>query len=228
MKKVSFSNEKFKKMLKGKGFYIALCCSLVAVIGAGFVAYNQTLDKLGEIPAVPGAESSTQSQLDFENANTPKTDIPMDIKDESSQKPVDKQPLMIMPLNGDVINPFSNGQPVKSQTTGMWTTHNGVDIKGKLDDHIKSIANGTVTEIKEDARWGYCIEIDHGNGIVAKYCNLNKTPTVKKGDSVSTGTVIGAIGNSAVVEINSPPHLHLEVTRNGDYIDPMDLIAKRK
>ena len=75
---------------------------------------------------------------------------------------------------------------------------------------------------------GTCVTIDHGNGIVARYCNLNKTLTVKEGDIVSAGTVLGAIGDSAVSELSDPSHLHFEITENGKFIDPISLINPGK
>ena len=79
-----------------------------------------------------------------------------------------------MPIEGEILNPFSNFELVKSKTTGVWQTHNGVDISGNLGDEIKAMTSGTVIEVTEDALWGVCVTIDHGNGITARYCNLNK------------------------------------------------------
>ena len=43
---------------------------------------------------------------------------------------------------------------------------------------------------------------------------------VKAGDTVSVGTVIGAVGTSAAAESAQPPHLHFAVTKDGDVVDP--------
>lgn len=224
MKKINFSSSKVKRIFSGKGFYIALCFSLIAVVAAGFVAYNQTLDKIGKTPPISIPETSSTPSWDFENANASQTSVPKEDVEDTKTEPQ----LMVMPLNGDIINPFSNGLPVKSTTTGIWQTHNGVDIKGDLGAQVKSMSNGTVKKIEEDALLGSCITIDHGNGIVARYCNLNKTLTVKEGDSVSAGTVLGAVGDTAVSELMDPSHLHFEVMKNDKFIDPIDLINPGK
>lgn len=223
MKKIDFSNSKVKKILSGKGFYIAVCFSLVAIFAAGFIAYKQTVNKIGKAPSISAPSTTPTTSWDFKNANTPQTSVPK----EANESVADQQ-LMIMPLSGDVINPFSNGLPVKSTTTGIWQTHNGVDLKSDLGTHVKSISNGTVKEIKEDTLLGTCVTIDHGNGIVARYCNLNKSLTVKEGDAVSAGTVIGAVGDTAVSEQSDPAHLHLEVLNNSKFVDPINLINPGK
>ena len=47
---------------------------------------------------------------------------------------------------------------------------------------------------------GRMCTIDHGNGITARYCNLNKGVTVQTGSEVDAGTIIGAIGDTAEIE----------------------------
>ena len=46
MKKINFNQSKAGNLLKGKGFYVALCASIVTVGAAGIFAYNQTAQKL--------------------------------------------------------------------------------------------------------------------------------------------------------------------------------------
>ena len=49
-------------------------------------------------------------------------------------------PKPVMPVEGDVLNPFSNGELVKSATTGAWQTHNGADLAAEIGDDVVSIA----------------------------------------------------------------------------------------
>ena len=68
------------------------------------------------------------------------------------------------------------------------------------------------------------VEIDHGNGIVARYCGLKKGTVPDASDAVEQGDVIGKIG-SIPVETKDGVHLHLEVTKSGKSIDPIELFG---
>ncbi len=223
MKKISFNSAKVKKMLSGKGFFVALCLSLVAVIAAGFVAYRQTVDNISKTPSISSPTAETSSKWDFENANKPQDSVPKEDANATDNK------LMIMPVNGDIINPFSNYELVPSKTVpDLFKTHNGTDIKAELGTQVKSMSTGKVTQVKDDALLGICVTIDHGNGVIANYCNLNKSLLVSEGSSVNAGTVIGSVGDTAISEKADGPHLHLEVLKNSKYIDPIEAINTNK
>ena len=72
--------------------------------------------------------------------------------------------------------------------------------------------------------WGYTVTIDHGNGIITKYCNLNSGVTVQVGQQVSSGEEIGAVGETADIETAEKSHLHFEVYKNGSFADPLSLM----
>ncbi len=124
------------------------------------------------------------------------------------------------PITGEVIAAFSNGELVKSATTGVWQTHNGVDIAAAPGDEVRAMADGIVEAVEEDPLWGVCVTIDHQNGIFSRYCNLNAGVSVNIGDRVSCGMVIGAVGETADVESAMDPHLHFEVKQGNVYLDP--------
>lgn len=217
MKKIDFSNSKVKKLLTGKGFYVALCICIVAIMAVVYISYRATLDNLTKTPSVqPRANASSDAGTD---ANVSKTDDNITVDKPEEQ-------LRIMPLNGDVLKPFSDKQPLKS-TTKMWATHPGVDIKAMLGDPVKSIATGTVKSVTDNDKYGVTVEIDHGNGMVARYCNLNATTLVKENDTVAAGTVIGSVGDTSLTETDTT-HLHLEIRVNNIPVDPIELLKPSK
>ena len=124
------------------------------------------------------------------------------------------------PVEGTVIQPFSGETLVKSETTGVWQTHNGTDYAASLGDSVCAVQKGVVTRIEEDALWGITVTIDHKNGVLTRSCGLNTGLSVAEGDAVEAGTVIGAVGNTADIESGIASHLHFEVIKNGDFIDP--------
>lgn len=124
----------------------------------------------------------------------------------------------------NVINPFSGNELVKNETTGSWQTHNGTDISADISTEVYSMSEGEVTAVNNDPLWGTTVVIDHHNGYITKYCGLAPDLSVQAGDVVASGQTIGAVGNTADIESALDPHLHIEVTHNGEFIDPLSLL----
>ena len=213
------------KILGGKGLYITLGACLLAVGGAGIAAYNHAVTKINDNLTFSISDSHYSQSSDLQ-ADNKQSGVEMDSDssaDDSSQSTPNTQP-NVMPVNGEIINPFSNGELIKSETLGVWKTHDGVDIKADNGTQVKAMNRGTVTKIWEDPLWGNCMTIDHGDGIIGHYYNLAKAMTVIEGDEVDSGEIIGAVGDSAEIEAAEPSHLHFGIKRNGEWIDPITFI----
>jgi len=91
---------------------------------------------------------------------------------------------------------------------------------------VKAITKGAVVEVAAEGPLGNAVTVEHAGGIRAVYANLASDVTLKEGDPVEAGTCIGRVGNSMYTENAEQTHLHLEVMRNGSYIDPMLLFEK--
>ncbi|MGN0675671.1 MAG: peptidoglycan DD-metalloendopeptidase family protein [Oscillospiraceae bacterium] len=239
------SNAKFKiGNLSGKGLIIAVGACIVAAAAAGLYSYNKISDKLNaEIIGSNKDTFSADGKSDNDTpANAAQTDVSKPAETavseaepaedaavvtevEKSKEDTIQQQAMVRPLNGEVINAFSDGELVKSKTLNVWKTHDGVDIAGALDEKVKSMTSGTVIKVYEDQMLGACVIIDHGNGIEGYYCNLSKDIPIAEGQNVSAGTIIGSVGNTAEGEISESPHLHFAVKKNGEWIDPIALIS---
>ncbi len=236
----------FGKKLSGKGFAAAVAACLVIVGGAGIYSYNKVADKLNDQlissnkAAADNAVSVPETPVNAEQAGIAKTEPPVTepAQTEASAAeateaevnvpdvPVSAVPQAIVrPLNGEVINAYSDGELVKSSTLNVWKTHDGVDIAGSLNEKVKSITSGSVKSIYEDQMLGACVIIDHGNGLEGYYCNLSKDIPVTEGQTVSAGTVIGMVGNTAQGEIKDAEHLHFALKKNGEWIDPISFIS---
>lgn len=233
-----------KGILGGKGFYAAvLCCA--AIIGvSGYVAYKETADKLEE-QLTPRTTTVTRREWtyeDFTDANSDKDDVPRETTTVATTtapvteaKPVIAETVIPVetkpepyayPLANEIVNEYSKGELVKSKTLNCWKTHDGVDIQAELGEQVKSMTTGKVLEVYEDALWGVCVVIDHGNGVEGHYRSLAKNVNVKPDQKVSAGTVIGAVGNTAECEIAEVTHLHFGVRKNGEWIDPIAFIRE--
>ena len=94
-----------------------------------------------------------------------------------------------------------------------------------MGEKVKSMTSGTVTQVYNDPMLGATVEIDHGSGLIGFYSNLAEDIAVTSGQTVSAGTVIGSIGDTAEGEIDDETHLHFALKKNGGWIDPIALIS---
>lgn len=133
-------------------------------------------------------------------------------------------PTFIKPVEGEVLKEFANENLIFSETLKEWVTHNGIDIKAQKASIVKVAAEGTVKSIKNDPRYGITIVVEHVNGYVSIYSNLLTAEFVKEGENVKQGQTIGTVGNTAIFEISDETHLHFELLKNNEYLNPSEYI----
>ena len=71
---------------------------------------------------------------------------------------------------------------------------------------------------------GWCVAVSHSGGAMSYYKNLDEALAegIKEGASVKSGQLLGAIGDSAMIEVAQEPHLHFELTVGGIQVDPLE------
>lgn len=119
-------------------------------------------------------------------------------------------PDLVKPVKGNISKKFAYDTLVYMKTLNQWSTHFGVDIAGKVGDNVVSALKGTVDSVYKDAMLGNCVKIKSGD-VVCVYAGLQKADSVKKGDAIEAGELIGQLGNTAASESTEDPHLHFEV-----------------
>lgn len=130
----------------------------------------------------------------------------------------------LKPIEGEIVKEFSMDSLIYSETLQEWVTHRGIDIKGEKNMDVKATADGKIKAIKTDPRYGISVTIEHKNGIVSVYSCLLNADMIHENDEVKQGQVIGKVGNSGVFETATGIHLHFELLKNGEYINPEMLI----
>lgn len=108
------------------------------------------------------------------------------------------------------VNPFHKGL----------YEHLGVDIAMPRGTPVLAAASGTITQLKRSdlqAGYGNYLEINHGNGMVTRYAHLEDID-VKFGAKIAKGQRIGTVGTSGG---SVAPHLHYEILRDGENVDPV-------
>ncbi|MBU2979407.1 M23 family metallopeptidase [Alteromonas sp. C1M14] len=108
--------------------------------------------------------------------------------------------------------------------TGKPAMHKGVDFAGKSGDDVLATGAGIVTWAGERSGYGVLVEIDHGDGMVTRYGH-NKGLLVSVGDVVTKGQPVAIMGSTGR---STGTHVHYEVIRNGQPIDPLPFVVKRR
>lgn len=114
------------------------------------------------------------------------------------------------------------------QTSGFgqrWgRMHAGLDFGGPVGTRLKAMSGGVVTYAGHQGGYGNKVEIQHWDGSLVCYGHMAST-SVKKGQVVMPGQLIGRLGNSGR---STGPHLHLEVRPGGgDPVDPWPWLVER-
>ena len=130
----------------------------------------------------------------------------------------------ISPVNGTIIKPFSKNELVYSNTMDDWRTHLGIDISCPYGTEVISSEGGEVKNVEYDINYGNTVTVECGEYTLV-YTSLSTDVYVNKGDRITKGTAIGKTSDSCISEICDEPHFHFEVIKNGEHIDPLDIIV---
>lgn len=94
--------------------------------------------------------------------------------------------------------------------------HHGIDVAAPAGAPVRAAGAGRVVKAGEEGGYGNVVIIDHGRGLETRYAHLG-TIDVKPGDRVEAGAGVGTVG---VTGRTTGPHLHFEVRRDGEPVDP--------
>lgn len=133
----------------------------------------------------------------------------------------------VAPVPGSA--PTGLGWPLHGPVTGRFGeqrathVHEGIDIAVPTGTPIGAAGAGTVTRAGWNNGYGNYISIDHGDGLTTAYGHLFAIAAgTRVGATVTRGQEIGQVGSTGD---STGPHLHFEVRRNGQAIDPAATIG---
>lgn len=186
-----------------------------------------------------GSRDKTESTDETSSDNTDKSDDKSAESSEESKKSSAETeedvevsvsqssvlPNFVSPVSGGVVlKGFSGTTPVFSYTMNDYRTHRGVDFACSAGTPVYAAAEGVICEIDDDPMMGVTISIEHSGGAVTRYMGLaeDSLDLNSIGDSVYCGQVIGASGDTALIESAEEAHVHFELTVNGEVQDPAE------
>ena len=229
---MKITKEKITGFLSGKGFYLVLAVSFIAVGTASFISFLEYNDNKDPVLEISSGLSSASSVMESSSDILAGTDTkePYSSKEESSPELVSSKEELpdttaesfSLP-EGEIIKGFSLEELKYSKTYKDMRVHAATDFKLPQSAIVFSMGKGLVTSITDDSELGTVVEIDHGNGVIAYYCGLSEELFISEGSAVEGDTKIGTLGDIPG-ECEEESHLHLEVFKNGNPIDPESLI----
>lgn len=123
--------------------------------------------------------------------------------------------------NKDYYHFFPPVEGVVTQSFNEKDRHYGTDIVAKASAKVATVLDGVVVFTDWTVKTGYVIQVQHANDLLSVYKH-NSTLLKKQGDYVRAGEVIAVVGNTG--EESSGPHLHFELWRAGNPLNPEDFI----
>lgn len=183
------------------------------------------------IPDLPKEESGSSEEPSSSSSSSSSPSS----SEGSSEQPVqpvqsvqsEKPPVsvFVLPVEGQVLASYSDGQLTKNETLKVWRTHDGVDLAAQIGDPVVCAADGTVSRLYEDPLWGRTVEISHEGGLTSVYCGLGEAASLTEGQYLAAGTQVGTVGICPAEQLEEP-HLHFAMKADGQWVDPLATMGK--
>lgn len=225
MDKNIFENQSGKKKIT---YYIILGVCIVVIGVISFISYKSIQDSISETPIQDITNNTDPVDTELEGVKDEKeqdTEVSETVtKPITQDTPKVETKAYIMPVKGEVTNKFSLDTPIYSNTLKDWRIHDGIDILAEVGTDVKCVNDGVIEEIRSDDLFGITVVVKHTDGKKSVYSNLEDSIELEEGQIINGGDTVGKIGNTAVYEISDGPHLHFEMSENGEKIDPLSVI----
>ena len=124
----------------------------------------------------------------------------------------------LMPVEGVVSSEFGwRTHPI----SGKRRFHEGMDIAAPTGTEIRAVQTGTVRFAGPKGGYGNVVELEHRDGTITRYAHASRVH-VRPGDKIEVGESIADVGQTGHA---TGPHLHFQVERAGEPIDPVDYLT---
>ncbi len=219
---------------------IAICsCLCLLAVGAGvaYRAFDSIPAETADITEEPQEQPVTVVQtptLDtaiFErnkqsndDGEAPEAEQP---KQTEQKQPAQKaeppaEPVFAYPVKGDVVLPYSVDHAIYDPTLEQYRTNASISLSAEQGTKVKAAADGKVKEITEDTEAGNIVTIEHANGWLTTYGQLEDTVSVREGETVAQGQVIGAVDAPTKYGTALGAHLEFAMEKDGVPVDPQE------
>lgn len=210
---MSEQSEKKKGMTKEKKFYLftAIGCALTMV---GIILLAVLLPaKAVDDPTVNAPQNSVQEGGDINQ------EVNGDNSGDTNEPVVNTPEGMMMPL--ETVSIANDYGFYHNKTLNNYYEHKGVDFSAEVGAEVLAVQDGVVESIyRDDILTGTEITIDHGDGVKTVYRFVTADEELSVGMAVKRGDCIATVAEATGEEYKDGAHLHFEVKKGGETIDP--------
>lgn len=231
---------KVKEFFKKESFYLVLflCLCVIATVSVVTMKKNKNTENANKKPdsefTIKDNNSDTTNEEVAETSNThnnadrvqnDNNEVAENEEEVTTSSNVYTEVEFIKPVDGALIRGFSFPKPV-SLKDGSARNIRGIDVKAEVGTEVKAGADGKVEFVgvrTERSEYGNRVEIRNANGMITVYSNLDPNILVKEGDEVTSDTVIGTVGETAVIfNKEFGPHLNIQLYDSEiNQVDPL-------
>lgn len=202
-----------------------LCTAIECAVADGTpfeIAMETTLSEFGEA-GLKGVEQQTLQLLTYKSTLMKRISLAASVLTLTfvmiALSGFSQQIPSLSPLIGDLQVTSSFGMKNHPAPDNKKIMHKGIDLRAATGTEVRSTADGVIVHAGENPDkkgYGIYIMIQHGEEYHTLYAHLSKV-VVKAGDEIKRGELIGNSGNTG---FSKGPHLHYEVVKNGEKVDP--------
>jgi len=213
------NKQKTKFLTRVKNFFkrnsypmVVVGCALVL---AGALVFTATLSK-----------SKIESNTNLDVAS-PAPEMQDTIIEEEVQASNTQPVVFLYPVKDYTLGKTYDDQKlVYNETLNEYTTHLGIDFIVGENTEVMASYDGVIESVGYDTLTGTTIIIDHGDGLKTSYSSLSGEVSVKEGDSIKAGEVIG-IASANAQEQALGNHVHFETIKDGELVNPMTYLGEK-
>ena len=198
-------------MTKEKKFYLftAIGCALTltGIILLAVLLPSKTVDE----PTLNAPQNSVQEDENLEVGGD---------EDSTTNEPVVNTPVgMMMPL--ETVSIANDYGFYHNKTLNNYYEHKGVDFSAEVGTAVLAVQDGVIESIyKDDVLTGTEITVDHGDGVKTVYRFVTANEDLTVGKAVKRGECIATVAEATGEEYKDGAHLHFEVRKSGETMDP--------
>ncbi|HWO56497.1 MAG TPA: M23 family metallopeptidase [bacterium] len=186
---------------------------IAGLLGISVPNFADSVDQLARRPSALAGLTDSGATMEFEDLGD--SFEPVGVLVSACPPDPNNRPRGL-PLSGRMSRGFAPRQSNPS------LRHNGIDLAAREGTPVLVTADGTVEFAGEHESFGLLIVVDHGNGFKTSYGH-NSLLLVREGEKVARGDRIAFSGNTG---ISTAPHLHYEITENGEAVDPAGFLGQ--
>lgn len=186
-------------------------------------------------PEPPAPSPSPQAELseEYESVAVESDYVVAVVEDEVEEGAAD-EPLsfayfdgsgnMQWPVFGEVVMDFSIDRLIYDRTLDQFRTNDSISIAADLGSQVLAAAEGVVERVGNSREYGNYVVVNHGNGWLTTYSQLQDGVLVSMGDVVMAGQALGGVGSPSVFSVLLGNHVGFRVENNGAVVDPRTLL----